>query len=85
MGVRDNLARIGNGNKIIEMNKAGMGPNQIVGVFADHGIHEVTRSVVVGVIASHVQLGVRALPNSAAKAAIKAHKGTDATGFDLAY
>lgn len=85
MSIREKLARSGNSNRIMEMHAAGMGVNQIAGVFADNRIPSVTRDVVVGTIASHKELGVKALPKSAARDAIAAHRGVDNSGaFNLA-
>lgn len=74
MGVREDLARNGNGKSIMRMYNEGMGKNQISGVFKDNGIPAVNAKVVQGVIDSHEALGTKALPKKAEKTAINAHR-----------
>jgi hypothetical protein len=73
MGLREDLARDGNGKSIMRMHNEGMGKNQISGVFKDNGIPAVTSKVVQGVIDSHDALATRALPKKVERAAIKAY------------
>jgi hypothetical protein len=56
------------------MHDAGMGKNQLAGVFMDNSVPAVTMEVAQGVIDSHTDLGTRALPKQAANKAIKARR-----------
>jgi hypothetical protein len=80
MSLREDLARNGNGKSIMRMHNAGMGKNQISGVFKDNGVSAVTPKVVQGVVDSHEALGTRALPKEAEKTAIKAHQASGNPG-----
>lgn len=80
MGVREDLARNGNGKSIMRMHNEGMGKNQISGVFKDNGIPAVNAKVVQGVIDSHDALGAKALPKKVTKSAIKAHQASKSPG-----
>ena len=80
MGLREDLARNGNGKSIMRMHNAGMGKNQIAGVFKDNGISPVNAKVVQGVIDSHEALGTKALPKEDGKAAIKKHLASNNPG-----
>jgi hypothetical protein len=73
MGIRKMLARSGNENRIMEMHDAGFGPNQISGIFKDHGV-DVSAKGVAGVIEAHDALSSKALPKSVVNAAIRASK-----------
>lgn len=80
MGLREDLARNGNGKSIMRMHDAGMGKHQISGVFQDNRVPAVTPKVVQGVLDSHKALGTRALPKEAEKTAIKAHQASQNPG-----
>jgi hypothetical protein len=80
MSLPKDLARNGNGKNIMRMHDAGMGKNQIAGVFMDNGVPAVTAKVVQGVIDSHEALGTRALRKKVATNAIKAHRASQNPG-----
>lgn len=82
MGIRQDLARDGNGKRIMDMHSKGMGPNGIAGVFKDNGIPAVTPAVVRGTIASHEALGSRALSKKAANEAMKGFAASSGSGND---
>lgn len=73
MSIREQIIRNGNVNRIMEMHEEDCGVHQISGVFRDHGIR-ISASDVAVVIRVHEPLGSKALPKSAAKAAIKQKK-----------
>lgn len=79
MSFRNDLARRGNLNRIMEMNAEGMGLNAISGVFRDQGI-EILPSDVATIIRTYVPLGAKPL----SKAVVRAQINGARLGFNLA-
>lgn len=76
MGIRENLALVGNTNRIVEMDQAGMGAGAIAGTFQDNGI-SISKEDVTNTLRIADKLRSKALPKRKVKQAIKNHNVFD--------